>query len=464
MAHDDRRYGNYDSRANRIAGGILIIIVSLLCFLSLVNALGGVGRMISSFLIGVFGYASFAYSIVGTFIGVMVTFGKRVTLPLNKTLKYLSLFYIALLALHVWFSKDYFLTTSSYGAYLKALYNGESAAGLLYGIVAWLFMKVLTPAYSIVALILLFAVLSIFTVYPVLVNRLPYRTKSTKIKANKKGESPVLTDIADASREERIVEQPIGNKLFVGSLNENGSDKSKKAKNRFSLLFPNQDTAGVTADSVKEPVFDTDDVKRKRAKEKLYGKKDDKKVEESGKTVTFGTANANGEEDIKPSLDSQSFTFNRDGGKKRPQTLKEAFDLPESDEEKARDIQERFGYILDTPTTANDIRGAASKRIAEPRRKKPDPVPEKEEEKKTGMGVKVLGGGCAKCNQLEAATVEALTELGMDTTIEHIKDWGEIASYGVMTTPALVIDGKVVSFGKVLKKDEVVKILKEVRG
>ena len=97
---------------------------------------------------------------------------------------------------------------------------------------------------------------------------------------------------------------------------------------------------------------------KKRAKEKLYGKKDDKKVEESGKTVTFGTANANGEEDIKPSLDSQSFTFNRDGGKKRPQTLKEAFDLPESDEEKARDIQERFGYILDTPTTANDIRGA----------------------------------------------------------------------------------------------------------
>ena len=248
MAHDDRRYGNYDSRANRIAGGILIIIVSLLCFLSLVNALGGVGRMISSFLIGVFGYASFAYSIVGTFIGVMVTFGKRVTLPLNKTLKYLSLFYIALLALHVWFSKDYFLTTSSYGAYLKALYNGESAAGLLYGIVAWLFMKVLTPAYSIVALILLFAVLSIFTVYPVLVNRLPYRTKSTKIKANKKGESPVLTDIADASREERVVEQPIGNKLFVGSLNENGSDKPKKARNKFSLLFPNQDTAGVTAD------------------------------------------------------------------------------------------------------------------------------------------------------------------------------------------------------------------------
>ena len=86
------------------------------------------------------------------------------------------------------------------------------------------------------------------------------------------------------------------------------------------------------------------------------------------------------------------------------------------------------------------------------------------EEEKSKTGVKILGGGCSKCNQLEAATIEALTELGMDTTIDHVKDYEKIASYGVMTTPALVIDGKVVSYGKVLKKDEVVKILKEVRA
>ncbi len=52
----------------------------------------------------------------------------------------------------------------------------------------------------------------------------------------------------------------------------------------------------------------------------------------------------------------------------------------------------------------------------------------------------------------------------MDTTIEHITDFARIASYGVMTTPALVIDGKVVSYGKVLKTEEVVKILQKVRG
>ena len=78
-------------------------------------------------------------------------------------------------------------------------------------------------------------------------------------------------------------------------------------------------------------------------------------------------------------------------------------------------------------------------------------------------GVKVLGSGCAKCNQLEAATKEALTQLGMDTAIEHVTDFAEIAKYGVMSTPALVVDGKVVSFGKVLKTDEIVQILKKVR-
>ena len=56
--------------------------------------------------------------------------------------------------------------------------------------------------------------------------------------------------------------------------------------------------------------------------------------------------------------------------------------------------------------------------------------------------------------------MEALKELGMDTEIEHVTDFAKIAAYGVMTTPALVVGDKVVSYGKVLKKDEVVKLLK----
>lgn len=80
-----------------------------------------------------------------------------------------------------------------------------------------------------------------------------------------------------------------------------------------------------------------------------------------------------------------------------------------------------------------------------------------------GAAVKVLGSGCAKCNQLEAATKAALEQLGMDTAIDHVTDFAAIASYGVMSTPALVVDGKVVSYGKVLKMEEVVKILQKVR-
>jgi small redox-active disulfide protein 2 len=81
-----------------------------------------------------------------------------------------------------------------------------------------------------------------------------------------------------------------------------------------------------------------------------------------------------------------------------------------------------------------------------------------------GASVKVLGSGCAKCNQLEAATKAALERLGMDTTIDHVKDFAQIAAYGVMSTPALVVDGKVVSTGRVLTVEEVAQILQKVRG
>lgn len=90
---------------------------------------------------------------------------------------------------------------------------------------------------------------------------------------------------------------------------------------------------------------------------------------------------------------------------------------------------------------------------------------QKAEKSKVGSAsIKVLGSGCAKCNELEANIVSALRQLGMDTAIDHVTDFAQIAAYGVMTTPALVVDGKVVAYGKVLKTDEVITILKKVRG
>ena len=83
---------------------------------------------------------------------------------------------------------------------------------------------------------------------------------------------------------------------------------------------------------------------------------------------------------------------------------------------------------------------------------------------KEGASVKVLGSGCKKCQLLEENTRAALKQLGMDTAIDHVTDFAHIAAMGVMTTPALVVDGKVVLYGKAARVDEVVLLLKQVRG
>ena len=83
---------------------------------------------------------------------------------------------------------------------------------------------------------------------------------------------------------------------------------------------------------------------------------------------------------------------------------------------------------------------------------------------KEAAGIKVLGTGCAKCSRLETSVGKALEQLGINEKAEHVTDFSEIASYGVMTTPALVIDGKVVSYGKELDANQVVEIIKKVRG
>ena len=85
------------------------------------------------------------------------------------------------------------------------------------------------------------------------------------------------------------------------------------------------------------------------------------------------------------------------------------------------------------------------------------------EQAKKEAGIKILGAGCAKCMALEQATRCALEELGMNLDIQHITDFALIASYGVMTTPALVLDGRVVSYGKVLSAEEVKKIIETKR-
>jgi small redox-active disulfide protein 2 len=75
------------------------------------------------------------------------------------------------------------------------------------------------------------------------------------------------------------------------------------------------------------------------------------------------------------------------------------------------------------------------------------------------MVIKILGTGCANCKKLEANTREAVGKLGLNATIEKVTDIKDIMKYGVMKTPALVVDEKVKVMGRVLSAEEIIKYL-----
>lgn len=77
------------------------------------------------------------------------------------------------------------------------------------------------------------------------------------------------------------------------------------------------------------------------------------------------------------------------------------------------------------------------------------------------MNIKILGSGCKNCTTLADNTKVALAEAGREAEVEKVTDFAEIAKYGVMSTPALVINERVVSFGKVLKPKDIVKLIEK---
>lgn len=85
-----------------------------------------------------------------------------------------------------------------------------------------------------------------------------------------------------------------------------------------------------------------------------------------------------------------------------------------------------------------------------------------EEEASEGLDIKVLGPGCARCNTLEREVMEVLAEMKLPAAVEHVTDVREISGYGVMGTPALVINGKIVSVGTVPSKGKIKEWLDEL--
>ncbi len=75
------------------------------------------------------------------------------------------------------------------------------------------------------------------------------------------------------------------------------------------------------------------------------------------------------------------------------------------------------------------------------------------------MIIKVLGSGCSKCKKLEKMVKKVLREENMQAQIEKVEDYSAILAYGVLTTPALVVNEKLVSQGKLLNSKEIKELL-----
>lgn len=246
---------------NRIALGVLIVAVSLFCLLSDVGALAGVGRMVSSFFIGFFGLADYAYSVAGILVGLAVVFNLKLRARPMKVLKYVGLFAIGLLALHI-YSSSANIIGADYGAYLLNCYNyTNTAGGMLFGIIAYPLMRLITTVGAISLVCVIFFVLAILFGIPFIKKNVTY-TSAAKKERELGGKSLRKSGgYADkiAIRKASVVTEPAGaggggQGLFVADVEGDPlSKKSRKAKGAdgYDPLYPN--AMGNLEDEIRLP-------------------------------------------------------------------------------------------------------------------------------------------------------------------------------------------------------------------
>jgi small redox-active disulfide protein 2 len=127
-----------------------------------------------------------------------------------------------------------------------------------------------------------------------------------------------------------------------------------------------------------------------------------------------------------------------------------------SDEDIASELLKRLAKENWIPEESKERYGKAF--VREFRKFMGQPLSESPSE---GLEIKILGPGCARCNQLERLVMEVLAEMDLAAEVEHVTDVKEIGSYGVMGTPALIINGKVKSVGAVPPKERLKEWLTE---
>ena len=263
------------NKGNRIILGVLLIVVSLFCFLCEVRAFASVGTKVYGFLVGFFGLASYAYSIMGIIAGVCITFGVRPALKFSRCLLYFGMLLLAILALHVYTSSAHILG-AKYGEYLMRCYdNTNTMGGMLFGLVAYPMMKAVTTIGALVISVAAFFALGFLALLPSLKRNVVYtayskeererRTKAPRVKKRFKdnqksvdpprpimqADKPVITDFSQPSGG--------GQNLYVVKVAGDPLQTNKKAVGAegYRPLYPN--AMGGYEDERRAPVRPSSD-------------------------------------------------------------------------------------------------------------------------------------------------------------------------------------------------------------
>lgn len=295
----EKKYGeksNPYSKINAISGGLLLIIIALLCFISLLGGFAGVGKMISSFLLGFFGLASYAYSVCLFIIGVFVMLRKKPKQPTKNIVLSTLIFIFGLMIFQTTTSSN--LINLSYGDYLAKCYEVNfTAGGLLYGLFTYPIMKLIKPTATIVVLSLLMVALAIVLAMPLVNKEFTFsfsrkdrpssfnglistknRDKNRDANVNNPKE-PSLTLFDDES-EEVIGEANDSGIAYRRIDNNQMADFDGGKRSRFRVSKPNQDNEdnefdeNIDVDSIG--ATEDKDLRRKEALKKLYPEKSDK--------------------------------------------------------------------------------------------------------------------------------------------------------------------------------------------
>ncbi len=184
------------SSLNQKLFGILLVAVSLFFFLSVIGALGGVGRMVADFAVGFFGLAVYAYSVVGVLVGVALILSFKFSPTVRRLVIGLGILFCLIYGLQAFSSTSHF-QGANYTDYLLACYdNTNTAGGMLYGISVYPIMKLITPVGALSLAGALMCALILVALVPLVKKNVVYNVPDTTKRRKRKS---VVVDVAGQS-------------------------------------------------------------------------------------------------------------------------------------------------------------------------------------------------------------------------------------------------------------------------